>query len=156
MWSSIHRLLYQYVIALRSIPRITSKIFVPPDVIQHSSGTIPIRIHSSRHNAFDTGLIPTNTAFNLFGNSFGGRPQHAAIPLNAGSYLCSSRIRYRTGCFSVGSREYASEFVNFTLTLGIGKYSNFRYFSWHSVVSSLLLQTILLLLVHMRGHSVPP
>ena len=63
---------------------------------------------------------------------------HTVIPLNAGSCLCSLGIRYGTGCFFVGSREYSSEFSFFTLTLGIGRYSNFRYFSWRSVMSSII------------------
>ena len=41
-------------------------------------------------------------------------PQHAVIPLNAESCLCSLGIRYRTGCFFVGSREYSLEFAFFT------------------------------------------
>ena len=80
-------------IALRSIPRITSTISVPPDVIHHSSVTIPIRIHSSQHNAFNTGLIPTNTALTTLAIPSVVVPQHAVLPLNAGSCLCSLGIR---------------------------------------------------------------
>ena len=102
------------------------------------STTIPMRIHSSRHNAFNTGLIPTNTALTTLEIPSVVVPQHAVIPLNAGSCLCSLGIRYRTGCLFVSSREYSSEFSFFTLTLGISRYSNFRYFTWRSVISSII------------------
>ena len=74
---------------IRSIPRITSTISVPPDVIHHSSVIIPIRVHSSRHNALNTGLIPTNTALITLAFPSEVVPQDAVIPLNAGSCLCS-------------------------------------------------------------------
>ena len=87
------------VIALRSIPRITSTKSVPPDVIQKSSVMIPIRTHCSRHNAFNTGLLPTNTSLTTLPITSVVAPQHAVIPLNTGSCLCSLGTRYRTGCF---------------------------------------------------------
>ena len=142
---------------LRSIPRITSTISLPPDVIQHSSVTIPIRIYSSRPNAFNTGLIPTNTALPTLAIHSVVVPQHAVIPLNAGSCLCSLGISYRT-CFFIGSREYSSGFGVFAfnsrhrqifqlqvlqLVLGsIFHYSNdspsTRSYAGHSVLPELL------------------
>ena len=69
-----------------------------------------MRIHSSRHNAFNTGLIPANTALTTLAIPSVVVPQHAVIILlNAGSCLCSLRIRYRTGLKRIpGGRKASS------------------------------------------------
>ena len=108
--------------------RISSTISLPPEVIQHSFATLPIRRHSLRHIACNASLMrnaslmSTKITVTIFAIPAVIVPKHYVMPLKAVFALCNLGMRYLTSSLVDFSRIFCDP-SSATHTFGIGKLS---------------------------------